>query len=809
MTDITSNIDNDNTNMKESDINIDTEEYIKNIIYDNESFKLLKIEDNGIKLSYNNKSFLIKIERVEDYNSSYILEYTDKSLDSLKIINDLIKIKNFTICNLLKKIMEVLSKIKINTEFSDIDDKNFSKAFKIVSEFDLIMEKDIDNIRKNIDNSVSPLSLLDKNYKDNYNEQLKKDVSELLLKKYRDVKNYFKDSSRYSISSYNNNIYRWRIKMRNFTSNSISSIIEYVDDVFHYDYIEIELIFHDILYPIFPILINCIRPKLENSFVHKLANIKYVNIDYWNVKTDIKKLITKTYNIINNYADINEIEETNNIKNYPESSYIGIENDLITLSSLSPHVNNDDEFIEDNNLKDIICDNMENDKLFDENSTLIINRPQKDTLHTILNNILNSIKNIKKDNKIFTYRSINESYLITFLIKILDNSIEDMCDNKDIMETIFKIIKNLSYGDGIYMLCDKKTEEGLLTKLLDFNKKIKNKEKNFVYGSLLYDNYKSLNKIIKETVEKVKYNYDNLVKDVALNIRTNNIYIKLHPFKILYEKKLSSHSVIETNIRYNNFSDFEESFKNDTNKIHNIYMYFYNNKNKDKDLLCNINKEIKKIYNENLINYNSSIFFAYDSENIQTLRMMLTGPCNTPYESGIFIFDILCKNDYPYSAPLVKLVNINKKINCDINCNGTLNIPILKNWDYKIHNLKELVIQIRETFILEENYNFLNINKKYKNNTNIIDDDKKKILKEKALIHIRLMIIKYNINYMLEFPDKYKGFSKIIKYHFKIKKNDILKSCGKWVDITPNDNKLKLKLKDEFNKLKNYLKNLN
>jgi ubiquitin-protein ligase len=38
------------------------------------------------------------------------------------------------------------------------------------------------------------------------------------------------------------------------------------------------------------------------------------------------------------------------------------------------------------------------------------------------------------------------------------------------------------------------------------------------------------------------------------------------------------------------------------------------------------------------------------------MRAIITGPCGTPYESGLFMFDILFPLDYPQVPPKVKFL---------------------------------------------------------------------------------------------------------------------------------------------------------
>ena len=52
----------------------------------------------------------------------------------------------------------------------------------------------------------------------------------------------------------------------------------------------------------------------------------------------------------------------------------------------------------------------------------------------------------------------------------------------------------------------------------------------------------------------------------------------------------------------------------------------------------------------------SSIFVRVDEDRPDVLKALIVGPEDTPYENGLFEFDILLPLTYPQSPPQVKLV---------------------------------------------------------------------------------------------------------------------------------------------------------
>ena len=47
----------------------------------------------------------------------------------------------------------------------------------------------------------------------------------------------------------------------------------------------------------------------------------------------------------------------------------------------------------------------------------------------------------------------------------------------------------------------------------------------------------------------------------------------------------------------------------------------------------------------------SSIFIRVDDSSMSCMRALITGPDNTPYDSGCFIFDIYMPSDFPSIPP--------------------------------------------------------------------------------------------------------------------------------------------------------------
>tara|TARA_B100000795_G_C22750266_1_gene419113 strand:+ start:559 stop:1275 length:717 start_codon:yes stop_codon:yes gene_type:complete len=76
------------------------------------------------------------------------------------------------------------------------------------------------------------------------------------------------------------------------------------------------------------------------------------------------------------------------------------------------------------------------------------------------------------------------------------------------------------------------------------------------------------------------------------------------------------------------------------------------------------------------------IYYIHDEENILKGYAMIIGPKDTPYENGMYFFDLTFPYNYPYSPPkLTYLTNNGKtRFNPNLYINGKVCLSILNTW---------------------------------------------------------------------------------------------------------------------------------
>ena len=190
------------------------------------------------------------------------------------------------------------------------------------------------------------------------------------------------------------------------------------------------------------------------------------------------------------------------------------------------------------------------------------------------------------------------------------------------------------------------------------------------------------------------------------------------------------------------------------------------------------------------IDYRASIYVAMDPENISVLRVLITGPYDTPYDSGCFIFDIFIPEEFPNVPPLVYMLNTgNVRFNPNLyNC-GKVCLSILgtwsgdksETWNKDTSSLLQVFMSIQSLILIDEPY----FNEPGYEAS--IGTPKGKEQSYNYNNKIRMYTMKYAVAQLIT-TFEYPQFINVIKDHFKIKKDHILKVYKEWVNEAPEKN---------------------
>lgn len=357
-------------------------------------------------------------------------------------------------------------------------------------------------------------------------------------------------------------------------------------------------------------------------------------------------------------------------------------------------------------------------------------------------------------------------------------------------------IRNIYIYDNLekILLCDD-TEENI--------NKIKNSEmcdiiKKYFNTTLLdIDKYDKLYKIIFQIILKYKYFFNNVLQKILEPLYNESIeLLKIKNIENVYfaNEIINIYNSVKNDKKENNDekkNDYVSIIKEEQFKFTTIFKNS-NIINMLKTIDLNYNKSIIKIgkelvsLNKNLpITPSSSIFIRIDEDESYIIQFIITGPENTPYSNGCFLFSMVVPPSYPNKPPkcLLETTGYNKvRFNANLYNSGKVCLSLLgtwhgresEMWNPKSSTLLQLLVSIQSLIFVEQPY----YNEPgWEIEIGTVGGDKKNKIYN---YEIRLNTMKWGILEQLKNPNK--NFEKIIKKHFSLKKDIILEECLKWVN---------------------------
>lgn len=558
----------------------------------------------------------------------------------------------------------------------------------------------------------------------------------------------------------------------------------YIWDVYYnFDFrIHMKILFDSNYFPYVPPQVQIISPKLLDKLDHRISNCKIFKLEYWNPITSITYIISKIKDILEKYAKTDEINTIANKK---------INMDLYQKLLLLSSYTSNDETDEINNYFQIEKNNLSvkyeekpikktkqikqtpdkfngigyrfgNDNTWKIEDYENVQKTKEFELISILTGISNDIDKIDKTELIDT---LENSLLIKFLTDTFNNTtLLDISKRMDLFKICFNIMQNLCI-DSMTNLIFSDTHN-----LYNVFKK-------------LYDNAKL----------SVKFDKDNeMIHNImfiwSLFESLEEIHIKKLSMKEQDNKQpIQENSIIDNKIDVY-ITELDKLRFDTANIIISRYKESYLNQIKSTktstQCMKRLSTEIPTLAQNLPIHIDASIFLRVDENNPRAMRACITGPPDTPYDSGIFIFDIYLPPDYPTSVPCVNFTNTGgKRFNPNLYQCGKVCLSILgtyvgpaasqtEKWN-ATSSLYQVLISIQAQILVEHPYfNEPGFQNQYKTPSGMKNsEDYNQKVKTFTLEHAMLDLLEDN---------KYVEFKDIIQSHFKNKKDKIIEICNKW-----------------------------
>jgi ubiquitin-protein ligase len=484
-----------------------------------------------------------------------------------------------------------------------------------------------------------------------------------------------------------------------------------------------------------PLISLSSKTIFKYNLLNSIEKLKpFANKENWSIKYSFYETICNIYNMINKYGEIESNEET---------KLTTIINDLEYLFSIKTQNIADSKLLE----------------LFDKE---------------LLKNEVN-INNNKNEDKAYWKKGTGYGHSTSTKWNI-DDYVESLkIKRKNINEKMYELL-NICNNDNDINKDIQKYLPSLMelfnSYLADDEVEIKNVE-NICNLIIKFNTYcLSYVKIIKSVKD---YLEENGLPNHNLEIFLNNQQVILPKNNITPYQEMFNHY----KFRFYDKQLQNLTFIENENKIQNI-----NNVQMNK-----LQKEFKILKNSIILSDDASIFFMVEKNNINNMRFIISGPKDTPYELGLFIFNMTLPSEYPNKPPFVRLSNTGcKRFNPNLYDSGKVCLSLLgtwkgdkgESWNSETSTFYQLLLSIQSQIMIDEPYFNEPGHEKYIGTQSGINNSKA----------YNDNIYQYTIDHamidLLE-KDNYPEFKELIHDYFKYQKENILKTMNKWQNNLPTN----------------------
>jgi ubiquitin-protein ligase len=202
------------------------------------------------------------------------------------------------------------------------------------------------------------------------------------------------------------------------------------------------------------------------------------------------------------------------------------------------------------------------------------------------------------------------------------------------------------------------------------------------------------------------------------------------------------------------------------------------------------NNEIKAFTHGLPCHASSAIFVVMDETRMDLIKALISGPEDSPYEHGLYLFDILCPGSYPDMPPLVSIMTTGEgsvRFNPNLYDSGYVCLSIINTWDSmpeemwnpQQSNLLQVLVSIQalvmDEFIIQKEPYYETLEKDSVENRAYADI-------------VRYNNAKWAILDILRRPPQ--EFKSVVFRHFALKKAGILRTLDRWVEEAAAQEKL-------------------
>lgn len=199
-------------------------------------------------------------------------------------------------------------------------------------------------------------------------------------------------------------------------------------------------------------------------------------------------------------------------------------------------------------------------------------------------------------------------------------------------------------------------------------------------------------------------------------------------------------------------------------------------------------RELRGLKKSLPIGFESSIFLRYDKSKPFVIQVLITGPHDTPYDSGAFLFDVYCSPEYPRSSPNVNLATTgggSVRFNPNLyNC-GKVCLSLLGTWRgggrseewTEKSTMLQVLVSIQALILVK--YPYYNEPGVESQIGTPEGERGQRTSSNGGYEYLRVATIQWAMVDQLRNPPA--GFEEVIRQHFRLKRRHILEVSDQWL----------------------------
>jgi ubiquitin-protein ligase len=205
--------------------------------------------------------------------------------------------------------------------------------------------------------------------------------------------------------------------------------------------------------------------------------------------------------------------------------------------------------------------------------------------------------------------------------------------------------------------------------------------------------------------------------------------------------------------------------------------------------LSRVHKELASLRSSLPLNWSSSVFCVVDEQRPDVLSFLIVGPDGTPYSNGVFVFDCFLGDNFPETAPKVKIQTTGGgkvRFNPNLYSDGKVCLSLLgtwsgPGWEPKTSTILQVLISISALIMVPDPYY------NEPGYESLMNTSQGNLASKNYNIQIRKNCVQVAMIDQLKKPPY--AFAQIVKQHFILKQREIKEQIETWAKDDPSLNR--------------------